>query len=120
MWRDFQANLPPLGVEELWDAFVNGWRQPAALLTVCHFADTADHPAGARIRAFSNLRALRPGRQLAVLPARASADRDLWRIHSDPLSDLLPARPVRRGGGRPLADSCSCFRRWLSGWRTRK
>ena len=31
MWRDFQANLPPLGVEELWDAFVNGWKQPAAL-----------------------------------------------------------------------------------------
>ena len=32
MWRDFQANLPPLGVEELWDAFVHGWSQPLALL----------------------------------------------------------------------------------------
>jgi len=32
MQRDFQANLPPLGVEELWDAFVHGWSQPLALL----------------------------------------------------------------------------------------
>jgi membrane-associated protease RseP (regulator of RpoE activity) len=32
MQQDFLANLPPLGVEELWDAFVNGWRHPAALL----------------------------------------------------------------------------------------
>ena len=32
MLRDFDANLPPLGVEELWDVFVNGWKQPAALL----------------------------------------------------------------------------------------
>jgi membrane-associated protease RseP (regulator of RpoE activity) len=32
MQRDFMANLPPLGVEELWDAFVHGWEQPAALL----------------------------------------------------------------------------------------
>jgi membrane-associated protease RseP (regulator of RpoE activity) len=32
MQQDFLANLPPLGVEELWDAFVNGWRHPAELL----------------------------------------------------------------------------------------
>ena len=40
MQRDFQANLPPLGVEELWDAFVNGWRQPAALLDGLPFSLT--------------------------------------------------------------------------------
>src|SRR5260370_14547984 len=40
MQRDFQANLPPLGVEELWDAFVNGWRQPAALLEGLPFSLT--------------------------------------------------------------------------------
>jgi len=32
MQQNFQANLPPLGVEELWDAFVNGWNQPLALI----------------------------------------------------------------------------------------
>jgi membrane-associated protease RseP (regulator of RpoE activity) len=32
MQIDFQANLPPIGVEELWDAFVHGWQQPAALI----------------------------------------------------------------------------------------
>jgi len=32
MQQDFSANLPPLGVEELWDAFVHGWSQPLALL----------------------------------------------------------------------------------------
>jgi membrane-associated protease RseP (regulator of RpoE activity) len=40
MLRDFQGNLPPLGVEELWDAFVNGWRQPAALLDGLPFSLT--------------------------------------------------------------------------------
>jgi membrane-associated protease RseP (regulator of RpoE activity) len=40
MQRDFEANLPPLGVEELWDAFVNGWRQPAALLEGLPFSLT--------------------------------------------------------------------------------
>jgi membrane-associated protease RseP (regulator of RpoE activity) len=40
MQQDFQANLPPLGVEELWDAFVNGWRQPAALLDGLPFSLT--------------------------------------------------------------------------------
>jgi Predicted membrane-associated Zn-dependent proteases 1 len=40
MQRDFQANLPPLGVEELWDAFVNGWKQPAALLDGLPFSLT--------------------------------------------------------------------------------
>jgi membrane-associated protease RseP (regulator of RpoE activity) len=40
MLRDFQANLPPLGVEELWDAFGNSWRQPAALLDGLPFSLT--------------------------------------------------------------------------------
>jgi membrane-associated protease RseP (regulator of RpoE activity) len=40
MQQDFRANLPPLGVEELWDAFVNGWRQPAALLDGLPFSLT--------------------------------------------------------------------------------
>ncbi len=32
MQQDFQANLPPLGVDELWDVYSNGWRQPLLLL----------------------------------------------------------------------------------------
>jgi membrane-associated protease RseP (regulator of RpoE activity) len=32
MQLNFQANLPALSVEELWDAFANGWREPLALV----------------------------------------------------------------------------------------
>ena len=32
MQQNFQANLPAVSVDELWDTFVNGWRQPAGLL----------------------------------------------------------------------------------------
>jgi len=32
MQKDFTANLPPLGVEEIWDAFVTSWSQPLAIL----------------------------------------------------------------------------------------
>lgn len=32
MNRNFQANLPSLGVEELWDGFTGAWRQPLGLL----------------------------------------------------------------------------------------
>jgi hypothetical protein len=40
MQQNFQANLPPLGVEELWDAFVHGWSQPLSLLAGLPFALT--------------------------------------------------------------------------------
>ena len=39
MQQAFQGNLP-LGVEEVWDAFVNGWRRPAALLDGVPFSFT--------------------------------------------------------------------------------
>jgi membrane-associated protease RseP (regulator of RpoE activity) len=39
MQHDFQANMP-LGVEELLDAFTNGWRHPAALLNGLPFSLT--------------------------------------------------------------------------------
>jgi membrane-associated protease RseP (regulator of RpoE activity) len=39
MQQVFQANLP-LRVEEIWDAFVNGWRQPASLLDGLPFSLT--------------------------------------------------------------------------------
>jgi membrane-associated protease RseP (regulator of RpoE activity) len=39
MQQSFQGNLP-LGVEEIWDAFVSGWRKPAALLDGLPFSLT--------------------------------------------------------------------------------
>src|SRR5579859_3786984 len=40
MQQDFQSNLPAIGVDELWDSFVNGWKQPAALLQGLPFSLT--------------------------------------------------------------------------------
>ena len=40
MQQNFQANLPPLGVEELWDAFVHGWSQPLSLIDGLPFSIT--------------------------------------------------------------------------------
>jgi membrane-associated protease RseP (regulator of RpoE activity) len=40
MQQDFQANLPPLGVDELWDVYSNGWRQPLMLLSGLPFSLT--------------------------------------------------------------------------------
>lgn len=39
MQQNFQSNLP-LGVEDVWDAFVSGWRNPAALLDGLPFSLT--------------------------------------------------------------------------------
>jgi len=39
MQQNFQSNLP-LGVEDVWDAFVNGWRNPAALIDGLPFSLT--------------------------------------------------------------------------------